>query len=399
MLGAARPVGVHLRAADGDRCSARAARPEPAAAAGEHLRLRGRRAHGARDPARLAGADRRPVERRSRRGSSTRSSRPRTSASTSTAASTCAGSSRAAWNDYATARCRAARRSRSSSSRTRSTATQPTIGPQAARGGARLAARAEVDEGKDPDRLPEHDLLRQRRLRRRAGVPGLLRPRREDDVNPAEAALLAGIPEDPSLYDPVAHPKPRVRAATSCSGRCSTRAYLDRGAVPRAALQGADAEPGGVGCRRPRGRPRRTSPTTSPTSSCSSTRPRGVYGGGLRVTHDDRPRAAEARARRDREGAAAVDRPDGRARDDRRAHRRGARDGRRPQLPPEPVQPRDAGRAAAGVVVQAVRARGGAARRGSRRRRRSSRSRSRSTPAGGSGTSTTTRASISGRST
>ena len=26
-------------------------------------------------------------------------------------------------------------------------------------------------------------------------------------VNPAEAALLAGIPEDPSLYDPVAHPK------------------------------------------------------------------------------------------------------------------------------------------------------------------------------------------------
>ena len=28
-------------------------------------------------------------------------------------------------------------------------------------------------------------------------------------VNPAEAALLAGIPEDPSLYDPVAHPVAR----------------------------------------------------------------------------------------------------------------------------------------------------------------------------------------------
>ena len=26
-------------------------------------------------------------------------------------------------------------------------------------------------------------------------------------MNPAEAALLAGIPEDPSLYDPVAHPR------------------------------------------------------------------------------------------------------------------------------------------------------------------------------------------------
>ena len=27
------------------------------------------------------------------------------------------------------------------------------------------------------------------------------------DINPAEAALLAGIPENPTLYDPVAHPK------------------------------------------------------------------------------------------------------------------------------------------------------------------------------------------------
>ena len=26
-------------------------------------------------------------------------------------------------------------------------------------------------------------------------------------MKPAEAALLAGIPEDPSLWDPVAHPK------------------------------------------------------------------------------------------------------------------------------------------------------------------------------------------------
>ena len=38
--------------------------------------------------------------------------------------------------------------------------------PQAEGGGARLAARAALVEGPDPDRLPEHDLLRERRLRR-----------------------------------------------------------------------------------------------------------------------------------------------------------------------------------------------------------------------------------------
>ena len=51
------------------------------------------------------------------------------------------------------------------------------------------------------------------------------------------------------------------------------------------------------------------------------------------------------------------------------------------ELPREPVQPRGAGRAAAGLVVQAVRARDGAEARASRRRRRSSRSRCRSSSA------------------
>ena len=36
---------------------------------------------------------------------------------------------------------------------------------QGARGGARVAARGGVVEGPDPDRVPEHDLLRKRRLR------------------------------------------------------------------------------------------------------------------------------------------------------------------------------------------------------------------------------------------
>ena len=49
---------------------------------------------------------------------------------------------------------------------------------QAAGGGARLAARAGQVEGLDSLGVPEHGLLRQRRLRRRASESHLLRPQR-----------------------------------------------------------------------------------------------------------------------------------------------------------------------------------------------------------------------------
>ena len=46
-------------------------------------------------------------------------------------------------------------------------------------------------------------------------------------MRPSEAALLAGIPEDPSLWDPVSHPKTARRAGTSCccssTGRATSR--------------------------------------------------------------------------------------------------------------------------------------------------------------------------------
>ena len=44
--------------------------------------------------------------------------------------------------------------------------------PEAARGRARLPPRAQVVEGEDPHRVPEHDLLRQRRLRDRGRPRG-----------------------------------------------------------------------------------------------------------------------------------------------------------------------------------------------------------------------------------
>ena len=74
---------------------------------------------------------------------------------------------------------------------------------QAQGGGARLEARAVVVEGQDPDRLPEHDLLRQRRLRRRGGQPRLLRPQR---------GATSTRPRPPS-----SPASPRTRASTTRS--------------------------------------------------------------------------------------------------------------------------------------------------------------------------------------
>ena len=42
-------------------------------------------------------------------------------------------------------------------------------------GGARVAARAALDQGQDPHRVPEHHLLRERRVRHRAGGANVLR--------------------------------------------------------------------------------------------------------------------------------------------------------------------------------------------------------------------------------
>ena len=48
-------------------------------------------------------------------------------------------------------------------------------------------------------------------------------------MQPAEAALLAGIPEDPSLYDPVAHPRGGEGAAQPRAVQLWQQHYLTRG--------------------------------------------------------------------------------------------------------------------------------------------------------------------------
>ena len=176
------------------------------------------------------------------------------------------------------------------------------------------------------------------------------------NVNPAEAALLAGIPADPSLYDPVAHPSAAKARRNLVLLQMYEQDYLDARQYSR-------------WVRSPMPRPRdvRLPSTRSQAAPYFANyvtdqllRRFGPRGGLRRRSpreDDDRSRSPGDRARCNRNAAAGVGRPDGRARRARRAHRRGARHGRRSQLPPESVQPRHPRRASARFRVQAIRAR------------------------------------------
>ena len=108
----------------------------------------------------------------------TRSSRSRTSASTRTPASTSAASRARSSQDV----IQAARVQGGSTIAQQFVKNalagpgQPHGLPEAARGGARLPPDAQVVQGEDPHRVPELDLLRQRRLRHRVGRAHVLRP-------------------------------------------------------------------------------------------------------------------------------------------------------------------------------------------------------------------------------
>ena len=173
---------------------------------------------------------------------STRSSRSRTSASTRTAASTCAASgARSSRTSSSARRSRAARRSPSSSSRTRSQAQDRAHDlPEAARGRARLPPHAQVVEGEDPHRVPQLDLLRQRRLRDRVGGAHVLRQRSTTAAarggrrcaQRADARRGGAARRRRRLAERVrpgrAPRRPRRRGATSCSCACASRATSRR---------------------------------------------------------------------------------------------------------------------------------------------------------------------------
>ena len=92
-----------------------------------------------------------------------------------------------------------------------------TVQPQGARGGARLPPRASRHQGEDPRALPQHDLLREQRLRRAGRVHHVLRRAREP---PRPRAVRAPRRRDPGArrLRPLRRiPRPPRSGATRCS--------------------------------------------------------------------------------------------------------------------------------------------------------------------------------------
>ena len=76
---------------------------------------------------------------------------------------------------------------------------------QAARGGARLAAREALVQGQDPHQLPEHDLLRRGRVRHRDGGAHLLR-HHGAAAHPASSGPAGRHHPEPHAVRPVLRP-------------------------------------------------------------------------------------------------------------------------------------------------------------------------------------------------
>ena len=163
-----------------------------------------------------------------------------------------------------------------------------------------MAARAALVEGPDPARVPQHDLLRQRRLRHPAGGADVLRQgRRPPDAAPSPRCSPASPPTRRSTTRPSIHAR-RRSGATTCCRRCSTR-----GRSPRAQLRNASTRAAAEGPR--------TSASPAPRDpgqyfvnyvkdQLIATYGAGrVFGGGLKVTSTIDLGAAGDRPQGDRE--------------------------------------------------------------------------------------------------
>ena len=130
---------------------------------------------------------------------------------------------------------------------------------------------AALVEGPDPDRLPQHDLLRERRLRDPAGGADLLRRQERGRADAARGGAPRRDPRQPLALRPGA-----ASCGRDASGAptCWSSSY-DQGRITDAELRAADATPLPEARGRPppraRAGPLRTSSTTSPTSSWRST--------------------------------------------------------------------------------------------------------------------------------
>ena len=141
--------------------------------------------------------------------------------------------------------------------------------PEAARGGAGLPPRTALVEAEDPDPVPEHDLLRQRRLRRRVrGAHLLRRPRpRVRAERPRRALGHPGPGRDAGRDDRVAEPVRPGPEPTAGIRAAQHRAPAD--------ARAEDDQPGSVrhGDQADDPDARATSTSRSPTRRSRTTRP------------------------------------------------------------------------------------------------------------------------------
>ena len=180
------------------------------------------------------------------------------------------------------------------------------------------------------------------------------------DLTLPEAALLAGIPADPTRYDPVTNPNEARKRR-----RLVLHAMFEESQITEQQLRQANAAHAARSRQGPAARDRGTGPALRQLREAAADRRVRADEGVRRRPpgpDDDRPRAAADGTRRDLEVADQARRPLGCTRRDRPTRRRRPRHDRRQQLPQEPVQPGGAGRPPAGLVVQALRARDRAAR-------------------------------------
>ena len=228
----------------------------------------------------------------------------------------------------------------------------------------------------DPAQLPQHDLLRQRRLRHRVGRAHLLRPPATRaasaiaarpcaaQLEPARGGAARRRGRLAERLRPGRPPGRRAgRGATSCSQR-----MLEQDLIAREQYEAAIAEP--LPTRRDIQPPREDTKYPYFTSwvkqqvvdklGGGQTGARQAFEGGLTVQTTLDATLPEGGRRRGRRLAGQPGRAARLARGDRQQERRGPRDGRRRRLQRHAVQPRHPGPAPAGLGLQAVRARGGA---------------------------------------
>ena len=183
---------------------------------------------------------------------------------------------------------------------------------EAARGRAGLPPHAQVVQGADPHRVPQHGLLRQRRLRDRGRGAHVLRRRPQPpgcgDARQARCAPSSSRPAEARAARRRSSPRPSALRPGRAPGRghapAQPRAQEDARAGPHHASPSTttrsseplSAELDAAARRRP-GR----APSTSCRGCARARRPLGpqrAFEGGLRVQHDARPRPPEGRAAR-----------------------------------------------------------------------------------------------------